>query len=90
MTLRPIVFSRHAKGQLADRGATPHEVEQTILEGEQAPAKRGRLAFRKNFPFERYWKGLYYEGKQVMAIVAEEPDRLVVITVYVFYLGAKR
>ena len=90
LNMKAIVFSRHAKDQLADRGATLREVEEAIREGERTPAKRGRLAFRKNFPFQRSWKGIYYEGKQIFPIVAEEPDRLVVVTVYVFYIGAKR
>lgn len=90
MIPKPIVFSRHAKNQLADRGATLREVELAIREGERAPAKRGRLAFRKNYTFGRSWKGVYYEGKQVSPIVVEESDLLVVVTVYVFYIGAQR
>lgn len=90
MTLKPIVFSRHAKDQLADRGATLREVETAIREGERAPAKRGRLAFRKNFPYRRLWKGVYYEGKQVQPIVVEESHRLIVVAVYVFYIGAQK
>ncbi|MBI4227424.1 MAG: hypothetical protein HY600_04000 [Candidatus Omnitrophica bacterium] len=87
---KPIVFSQHANDQLADRGATVPEVELAIREGERGPAKRGRLAFRKNFAFGRSWKGVYYESKQVAPIVVEESGRLVVVTVYVFYIGAQR
>ena len=58
--------------------------------GEKTHAKLGRLAFRKNFVFEAEWKGRYYETKQIMAIVKEEPERLVVVTVYVFYFGGTR
>ncbi|MBI3317918.1 MAG: hypothetical protein HYZ90_02050 [Candidatus Omnitrophica bacterium] len=90
MTRKPIVLSRHAKSQLADRGATVREVQLTIREGEEAAAKQGRLAFRKNFQFEKHWKGVYYEGKQVQPIVVEEAERFVVVTVYVFYIGARR
>lgn len=61
-----------------------------IREGENAPAKRGRLAFRKNYAFRRLWKGVYYEGKQVQPIIVEESDRFIVVTVYVFYIGAQR
>ena len=50
-------------------------------------AKQGRRAFRKNFSFNASWKGRYYDVKQVVPIVAEEPDAWVVITVYVFYFG---
>ena len=90
MSLKRVVFSHHAKQQLTDRGATVEEVELTIREGERTPAKRGRLAFRKNFQFEHTWNGIYYESKQVLPIVVEESEQLVVVTVYVFYIGAKR
>lgn len=85
--LKPIVFTRHALDNLGDRGATRDEVEDAIRLGEQIPAKERRIAFRKNFPFRSTWKGRPYETKQVMPIVVEEPDRLVVITVYVFFIG---
>ena len=47
------------------------------------------LGYRKNFPHGMAWKGKHYASKQVMAIVVEEPDRLVVVTAYVFYFGGK-
>ena len=87
--MRPIVLSQQAQEHLAERGVTFSEIETTIREGESVPAKKGRKAFRKNFPFESHWKGKYYEGKQVMPIVIEEPDRYIVVTVYVFYIGGK-
>lgn len=73
--------------QMADRGANEAEVERAVREGEEIPAKQGRRAFRKNFPFNSEWKGRHYELKQVMPVIADEADRLVVITVYVFYFG---
>ena len=85
--MKPIVFSTHAFEQMTDRGANQSEVEKTINEGEEIPAKQGRRAFRKNFSFHSTWKGHYYEVKQVVPIVAEERDTWIVITVYVFYFG---
>jgi hypothetical protein len=87
--MKQVVFTEHALDQLNDRGATKAEVEASIGSGEKIQAKKGRMAFRKNFSFEAYWKGKYYITKQVMPIVRDEPDRLVVITVYVFYFGGK-
>lgn len=63
------------------------EVQSAISEGEKLPARRGRTAFRKNFPFRSEWKGRYHETKQVMPIVVEEEQRFVVVTVFVFYFG---
>jgi hypothetical protein len=85
--LKAIVFSQHALGNLEDRGATQNEVEEAIRFGEQIPAKQGRIAFRKNFPFHAIWKGKLYETKQVMPIVVEEQDAWVVVTVYAFFIG---
>jgi hypothetical protein len=74
---------------MPDRGATREEVIEAIAAGETVPAKAGRKAFRRNFPFEKEWKGHYYELKQVMPVVVEEGDRIVVVTVYVFYYGGR-
>jgi len=89
MEMKHIEISQHALDQMDDRGASKDEVNAAILNGEQVPAKKGRIAFRKNFLFESYWKGKHYTTKQVMPIVKEERDKLVVITVYVFYFGGK-
>ena len=85
--MKRIIFSPHAREQLVLRGATEAEAETAILEGERLPAERGRIAFRKNFPFLSDWKDRYYEVKQVMPVVVEEEDAIVVVTVYVFYFG---
>ena len=85
--MKRILLSLHARQQLVLRGGTEAEAQAAILEGERLPAERGRVAFRKNFPFLSDWKGRYYEVKQVMPIVVEEEDAIVVVTVYVFYFG---
>jgi hypothetical protein len=88
--MKAVIFSQHALDNMGNRGASADEVEQAIRLGERLPAKKGRRAFRKNFAFGAHWKGKFYEAKQVMAIVAEEPDRYVVVTVYVFFVGGAR
>ena len=80
-----IRLSAHARQQCAERGATPEEVEKAIREGEREPAKRGRWMYRYHFEFGGMWQGRTYAIKQVAPVVAEEPDELVVVTVYVFY-----
>lgn len=87
---KPIEFSRHALDNMIDRGASAEEVEFAIKTGEYSPAKKGRLSFRKNFSYNAVWKGKHYRVKQVMPIVAEEPDRLVVVTVYVYFVGGAK
>lgn len=84
---KPIKFSQHALENLSDRGTSRVEVENAIKTGERLPAKKGRVAFRKNFSYDGMWKGKYYQAKQVMPIVVEEADMFVVVTVYVFFIG---
>jgi hypothetical protein len=85
--MKSILFSQHALEQMPDRGATREEVESAIRTGDFAPAKSNRLSFRKNFPFNEDWKGRKYSIKQVMPIVMEESDKIIIVTVYVFYFG---
>lgn len=80
-----IEISPHAKEQMLDRGATEREVLLSIEKGEVEPVRRGRKMYRKNFQFNGMWRGKRYQIKQVAPIVADEGDRLVVVTVFVFY-----
>jgi hypothetical protein len=88
--MKAVVFSQHALDQMPDRGATREEVILAILSGDPSPAKRKRVSFRKNFSFDSQWKGKSYKVKQVMPIAIEESDRIIVVTVYVFYFGGMK
>ena len=80
---KPIEFSPHAREKMLDRGASESEVEMAIRTGSPEPTRKERLMFRKNFAFNRPWRGKHYAVKQVAPIVAEEADRLVVVTAFV-------
>lgn len=82
---RPIEFSPHALEKMIDRGASESDVEAAIRTGSPEPARKRRLMFRKNFGFNGWWRGKHYAIKQVVPMVAEEADRLVVVTVFVYY-----
>jgi hypothetical protein len=56
-------FHPHARERIAERGATEDEVEVTVEEGEEFPARFGRTGFRRNFPFDSEWRGRYYRTK---------------------------
>ena len=73
--MKRVYFTPHAREHMTERGTSEGEVLAALSGGESAPAKFGRLAFRKNFPFEQVWRGRYYETKQVMPIVRDETDR---------------
>lgn len=79
----------HASERLAERGASAEEVMATVEHGERFPAKFGRMGFRRNFAFDRLWRGRRYATKQVEAYAVEEGNVWLVITVVVKYFGQK-
>jgi hypothetical protein len=66
--MKPIAVSRHARRQMAERGANQREVIEAVRTGEQAPTKRGRQGYRKNFQYNRVWGRRRYAIKQVLVI----------------------
>ena len=78
-------FSAHARFQMIERGANEEEVKMSILQGESEIAKKGRKIYRKNFQFTGKWRGKTYRIKQVAPVVVEEREKIIVVTVYVFY-----
>lgn len=82
---KPIQFSAHARDQMRFRGASEQEVVDTIRTTTPMPGERGRLDCRKEFAFDQDWNGKRYTMKTVRPILAEEPDRVVVVMVYVYY-----
>lgn len=82
---KPIEFSGHATQQLHFRGTTEAEVNDAIRTAPWHRAENGRTECRKDFVFDALWNGRRYATKQVRPIFVEEPDGLVVVTVYVYY-----
>jgi hypothetical protein len=83
--LKPVVFTKHARQRMHDRGAREADVLAAIRTGQKETAQRGLLLYRLNLEFQREWDGKYYAVQQVAPVVDEEPDRIVVVTVYTFY-----
>jgi len=83
----PIVLSVHAKDRLVQRGTTAEEVANTIHEGDWQPAKRGKHHAAKQYEFGGIspMNGLPYRYKTVDVVFADEPDRVFVVTVKVYY-----
>jgi hypothetical protein len=82
---KPIRYSLHALEKMIDRGASADEVVAAIRTGVSEPARKGRHMFRKNFPYNKLWRGRGYAVKQVAPVVVEEENSLFVVTVFVFY-----
>jgi hypothetical protein len=70
---------------MAERGATEAEVVAAIRSGERLPARYGRAAFRRNFPFNAEWSGRHYGTKQVEAYAVEEEGWLVITVLVKFF-----
>ena len=83
--MKPIVFTRHARGRIKRRGTTEEDVIRAIRGGYREPAQRGLFLYRLNLEYRRHWDGRYYAVQQVVPVVDETPDRFVVVTVYTFY-----
>ena len=81
----PVRFHPHARERMLERGAAEDEVRQTIEDGEQVPARHGRISFRRNFPFAGVWRGRQYQWKQVGAVSVQDGDDWLVITVITRY-----
>lgn len=76
----------HAEARMQERGATREEVIATVEGGEQFPAKYDRCGFRRNFVYNKQWRGRFYANKLIEAIAVEQADGWLVITVLVkFY-----
>jgi hypothetical protein len=82
---KPVVLTRHALERCTRRGATKADVLAAVRSGNREPAQRGLWLYRLNLQFKREWGGAWYAVQQVAPVVADEPDRFVVVTVYVFY-----
>ena len=83
--MKPIVFTAHARQRIKERGTTEADVDLAIRTGERERAQRDLAMFRLNLEFQREWDGRYYAIQQVAPIVAEEENRIVVVTVLTFY-----
>jgi len=84
---KPVILTRHAKDRLLLRGATVDEITKAVREGQWKPAKRGKWHAARQFEFGAVSpvNGLMYAYKTVDAVFADEPERIVVLTVKVFY-----
>lgn len=83
--MKKVRLTKHALAQCAERGTNEAEVYEAIEHGSREPAKLGRELCRFNFAFGQSWQGNTYAIKQVAPVIKEEPDEIVVITVYTFY-----
>lgn len=83
--MKPIRLSAHAPSYTERRGFSVGDVERAIRTSPWEPAELGRFHCRTDFRFQREWNGKFYETRQVRPVFVEEPEEIVVITVYTYY-----
>ena len=82
---KAIEFSHHATEQLKYRGTNEPEVIEAISTSTWKPAELDRLDCTKIFAYNNKWNGKHYQNKQVRPIFVDEQEKIVVVTVYVYY-----
>lgn len=80
-----VLLHPHAVDRMEERGATENEVRLSVEQGERFPGKFGRTGFRRNFRFEREWRGTHYRTKQVEVYAVQDGDDWLVVTVLTRY-----
>ncbi len=75
----------HAEARLRERGVSSEEVVAAVTSGERFRAKFERTSFRRDFAFNRDWRGKRYATKQVEAYAVQEGGVWLVITVIARY-----
>ena len=80
-----IKFHPHALDRMKERGVTRDEVIVVVKNGEKIPAKFSRTGFRRNFQYNKKWRGRYFNTKQVEVYAVKENSDWLVITVIAKY-----
>jgi hypothetical protein len=68
-----------------ERGTGEAEIRDVILNGSPIPAKYGKIGKAKVYDFKKNRHNTYYEQKRVEAFYLIKGDKIITVTVYVFY-----
>jgi hypothetical protein len=87
--VKPIYFSTHARERMLLRGAEENEVIVAIRSGNWQPAKQGKFSARAQFDFSNQSpiNQQFYAYKAVKSIFTDAPEKIVVVTVNVYYFN---
>lgn len=80
-----IQIDLHTLERAEERGATEEEIKDVILTGLSIPAKYGKIGRAKVYEFKQNRLNKYYEQKRVEVFYTIEGDKIITVTVYVFY-----
>ena len=87
--VKPIYFSTHARERMLLRGAVENEVIIAIRARNWQPAKQGKFSARTQFDFNALSpiNQQFYAYKAVKSIFTDAPEKIVVVTVNVYYFN---
>jgi hypothetical protein len=80
-----IQIDGHTLDRAKERGTNEEEIRDVIETGFSIPSKYGRIGKAKVYKFGQKRLHKYYEEKRVEVFYTIEGNRIVTVTVYVFY-----
>ena len=80
-----IQIDPHTLERAQERGTNEDEIKDAINTGFPIPAKYGRIGKAKIYEFKQNRLNKYYEEKRVEVFHTIERNKIITITVYVFY-----
>lgn len=80
-----IQIDPHTLERAAERGTNEHEIMDVIQTGFAIPARYGRIGKAKVYEFKQPRLNKYYEQKRVEVFYTIEGNKIITVTVYVFY-----
>jgi hypothetical protein len=80
-----IQIDQHTLERAEERGTNEVEIEDVIRTGFSIPAKYNRIGKAKIYDFKRKRNNKYYEQKRVEVFYIVEGNKIITVTVYVFY-----
>jgi hypothetical protein len=80
-----IQIDPHTLERAEERGTNEDEIKDVINTGFPIPAKYGRTGKAKIYEFKQNRLNKYYEEKRVEVFYTIERNKIITVTVYVFY-----
>ena len=80
-----VLIDPHTLERAEERGTDENEIIDVINTGFSIPAKYDRLGKAKIYSFRKQRHGKFYNQKRVEIFYTIEENRVITVTVYVFY-----
>lgn len=80
-----IQIDPHTLERAEERGTDESEIRDVINTGFDIPARYGRIGRAKLYDFKKKRINRYYEQKRVEVFYTIERNKIITVTVYVFY-----